>query len=231
MSSPLFILGLLSFHSHQFYLLLCCFHPHSGVQKATREDEIQAGDAAVPLGDAPTRGPSLSSHVVSRLGLPTSHRLSATGVQRGVARQGVRVLGQGSQQLQTGLHPPTVVSELRGQCGCEGVGGEQESSGHLTQTESDEIFVLNECSICMFCLLFVCLPLRCCHSLWSPHLLPLNLQTQTHPHTHSVVFSLSVYVVVYTSAKIMIIKIAIPLKLSLISTIYSLSTILTKEAR
>ena len=65
----------------------------------------------------------MQAHVEPGVCLSPTHRVSAVSREGRVARQGVRILGQGSEQLPTGLHTARSVSQLRGEGGSEGVGG------------------------------------------------------------------------------------------------------------
>ena len=96
----------------------------SGVQEASGEDAIQAGHAAVSLGRASPRGPGLQAHVEPGVCLPSAHRVPAGRLQRGVAGQRIRVLGQEYQRLQISVHTTRSLPQLRGYGRCEGMGGE-----------------------------------------------------------------------------------------------------------
>ena len=56
--------------------------------------------------------------------VPSPPSEPASGLQGGVAGQGVRVLGQEPGQFQTGLHATRSLPQLRGNGRGEGVGGE-----------------------------------------------------------------------------------------------------------
>ena len=92
-------------YTHDIVYCLFCL----GVPKASGEVSVQEGHPALPLGHAQTCGAGLPTDVEPGGRVPSPDRVPAIGLPGGLAGQGVRVLGQDSDQLQTGIHSPCPV--------------------------------------------------------------------------------------------------------------------------